>query len=165
MRNRYLIAAAVALATLLLTAIVFAHGRGYGSHMGYWWGSVPEELELTQAQLTEIEKVRNWHLRESSAVRAEIGDLNAAILNELGKDKPSADKLNALREQRIKAYEKLDELRVQMKKKIDSILTEKQREYFSRYGYGSCCTGMGGYGPQYEQGYGGHMMGPWHGGW
>lgn len=162
MKANSLVVLAVALAALLVAAVVFAQqtGYGWGGHMGmgHMWSNAPEDVRLSEAQLEKIDRIRDSYAKQFAAVRDEVRDLNVAIANELSKDEPNSAKLKSLREQRVIAYEKLDNLQDRMHKEIDNVLTEKQREYYGRYGidemgpYCMCRYGRGGH-------MGGGMMG------
>jgi len=168
MNAKYLFTAVAVLAVLLASAVVFAHGGGYGwgHHTGSWWSDAPEDVRLSDSQLAKIDKIRDSYARRFVALQGELRDLDVAIYRELAKDEPNTAKLNSLREQRVAAYEKLDDLRTQKKKEVDSVLTEEQREYFGSYGYEVLCPHMGGYGSHGGRGHMGGMMGPQRGyGW
>ena len=168
MKGKSLLAITVALAVLLLGAVVFAQGRGYGrgghmgyGHMGYY---APKDLQLSESQIAKIDKIRDAYDQKFITLQSNIRDLNVAIDNELAKEQPNEAKLNSLREKRAQTFENLNDLRDQMQKEIDGLLTEKQKEYYGNRGFGPHCTG-GLYGGKGRMGDGWGMGSMHHGYW
>jgi Spy/CpxP family protein refolding chaperone len=92
----------------------------------------PETLfELTPAQQMGIKKLYDKYVVEFQDAQSNIRDMDEAIRGELQKEKPSDAKLKSLRNQRLKYFNKFQELRGRMHEELKRVLDQDQESQVS----------------------------------
>jgi Spy/CpxP family protein refolding chaperone len=118
----------IMMALLLSTGVAFANkgkGHGEGGKKGDRIAKMMEKLELTDAQKTQIETLRNAFQQENAAAI----ERGKALREQMHAQKESGDKeaAKATREQMKEAMSGLKEARQELHEDILAVLTAEQR--------------------------------------
>ncbi len=96
-------------------------------------GPLMDKLNLTDKQITEIEKLRDDHLKKMSDFRNEIEKISIDLRSEWRKSVPDKKKIEALQDKMNEVRNKMQKQRLNHWFDIYNLLDEKQKEKFREF--------------------------------
>ncbi len=117
----------------LVTVLILLFGLIFNLNAQPFRGYLMDKLNLTDKQISDIEKLRDEHLKKMADYRNEINKLTIDLRSEWRKSLPDKKKIESL-------TDKIGELRSKMQKQrlnhwfeIYNLLDEKQKEKFREF--------------------------------
>lgn len=135
-RNRSLVIAVLAVATLMVAGSAVAQGQGRREGAGKGRGIGPghrleflaERLELTEEQVAAIKGIREAGQEENMALRKELMQLNHDLKGEMMKDEPSEKAALALVQEIGSVRTEMEANRLRNRLKVREQLTPGQQD-------------------------------------
>ena len=102
-----------------------------------WWNyNVPAQYSLTAEQITTINGIRTKYNEKILPLQNELHALRIESRGYSSRPDADINKIKSYRKQIRKLEDKIDDLRLDARNKINKVLTKEQRLYFNNGNYG-----------------------------
>ena len=130
------------ISVLSLSSLVFSQDYCYYDnwtrHAGaQWWNSnVPTQYALTAEQITKINDIRSKNYEKILALQNELRALRIEYRGYASRSAADISKIKSYRKKIRNLEDKISDLQLDARGKINKVLTKEQRLYFNDGGYG-----------------------------
>ncbi|HGY56743.1 MAG TPA: hypothetical protein ENK44_13640 [Caldithrix abyssi] len=111
-------------------------GWDYGSDMSWWNHGVPANYALSSDQIKKVNEIRKEYDEKLLPLRNELRTLRMESRGYASPYDADMDKVKTYRKKQRELEAEIEDLRLEMRKEINELLTDKQRLYFNEGNYG-----------------------------
>jgi len=130
------------ISVLSLSSLVFAQDYCYydnwsrGAGAQWWNNNVPTQYALTAEQITKINDIRNKNYDKILPLQNELRAMRIEYRGYAARLDADISKIKSYRKKIRNLEDKISDLRLDARGKINKVLTKEQRLYFNDGGYG-----------------------------